>query len=341
MDKISQLFRCKHVMLGTRPFALASLFVSMPVLLASPGHAAQDAVTFFDGGISLPNDGAFWWNRIVKVGDHFSLQEISDVLGGYSVEIVGHCADFCIKANIGAGDLFIDVGDDERIQQIMYRGADGRDGSGVATGALFAPLAARAKVWCDRQFAVHCTSPNVEGVFYLFDEERCPFPPFDNGVKVPKCAVINGFWIKGSNEETITAEAPDFDPEKLSEPSPQGKELAAKGNELLRAAQNDEDVHSAVTYLKQAADLGDGSAMYGLGELYDKGEVVPQDLAVAFEWYKKAGYAGDGFGFEAIGRMYFEGRGVQEDAIRAYRYFKLTQQTGVGSDWLTGAGGGL
>lgn len=66
------------------------------------------------------------------------------------------------------------------------------------------------------------------------------------------------------------------------------------------------------------AEKGDANAQTNLGYMYDNGEGVPENDAVAVKWYRKAadqGYADAQFN---LGGMYDDGEGVPENSIRAY-----------------------
>src|SRR2546425_2601788 len=59
---------------------------------------------------------------------------------------------------------------------------------------------------------------------------------------------------------------------------------------------------SEIVKLTQAADAGDGGAMFSLGMKYLNGLGVQQDDAVAAAWFQKAADAGDPSGMAYFGR---------------------------------------
>ena len=84
-----------------------------------------------------------------------------------------------------------------------------------------------------------------------------------------------------------------------------------------------QDYAEAVKWYRRAADQGDAYAQHDLGVMYDKGWGVPQDYAEAMRWYRKAatqGYASAQFN---VGRMYYTGRGVLQDYVQAHKWYNL------------------
>ncbi|WP_158933142.1 tetratricopeptide repeat protein [Acidisphaera sp. S103] len=58
-------------------------------------------------------------------------------------------------------------------------------------------------------------------------------------------------------------------------------------------ARAETDYAAAMKLYRQAADQGFSKADLGLGEMYEKGEGVPQDYSAAIKWYQKAAAQGD------------------------------------------------
>jgi len=83
------------------------------------------------------------------------------------------------------------------------------------------------------------------------------------------------------------------------------------------------DPSKALPYLKTAADGGDKTAQYLLGDLYFEGGSVPQDYDLAYAYTIKAAERGVvGAEFNA-GLMTARGLGTVADPAAAYRWFAL------------------
>src|SRR6059036_188545 len=63
---------------------------------------------------------------------------------------------------------------------------------------------------------------------------------------------------------------------------------------------------------KKRADSGDADAQVNLGQLYAKGEGVPQDFPQARQWYQKAATQGNAQAQVNLGEMY-RSEGVPQD----------------------------
>lgn len=87
--------------------------------------------------------------------------------------------------------------------------------------------------------------------------------------------------------------------------------------------------------LRNAAELGDANAMYGLGEKYYWGEGVAEDTNEAAMWYGKAialyakdAETGDSEAMYKLGKMYDLGMGVTEDANTALEWYRKASWAG-------------
>ena len=72
-----------------------------------------------------------------------------------------------------------------------------------------------------------------------------------------------------------------------------------------------------------AAEQGDARVQYELGNIYAKGEGVPQDYQEAAKWYREAGEQGHGSAQYELGSIYAKGEGVPQDYIKAYAWLSL------------------
>ena len=85
---------------------------------------------------------------------------------------------------------------------------------------------------------------------------------------------------------------------------------------------------AALREFRPLAERGNASAQYYLGEMYQWGQVVPQDYAEAVKWYLKAAEQGNALGQLNLGIMYAEGQGVPQDYAEAARWYRLAADKG-------------
>jgi TPR repeat protein len=86
--------------------------------------------------------------------------------------------------------------------------------------------------------------------------------------------------------------------------------------------------------LIEKANAGDVTAQYRLGEMYNKGEGVPQDYKEALKWYRMAAEQGDTEAQYNLGVMYYDGKGVIVDYVEAYKWILLAGINGKNVDRL-------
>ena len=67
---------------------------------------------------------------------------------------------------------------------------------------------------------------------------------------------------------------------------------------------------------------------FNLGVMYEIGEGVPQDHAVAASWYRKAAEQGNAGAQHNLGRMYAQGRGVPQDYAVAVKWYRMAAEQG-------------
>ena len=80
--------------------------------------------------------------------------------------------------------------------------------------------------------------------------------------------------------------------------------------------------------VRQAAEQGDATAQFNLGNMYANGEGVPKDDAEAVRWFRLAaeqGYASAQFN---LGLMYTTGRGVLKDSVLAHMWLNIAGANG-------------
>ncbi len=83
--------------------------------------------------------------------------------------------------------------------------------------------------------------------------------------------------------------------------------------------------------LISAAEQGDASAQFNLGDMYANGEGVPQNDAEAVRWYRSAAELGLAFAQFSLGITYANGEGVPENDAEAVRWYRAAAEQGLAS----------
>ncbi len=88
------------------------------------------------------------------------------------------------------------------------------------------------------------------------------------------------------------------------------------------------DYAAEVAVVRPLAEKGYAFAQFNMGVLYDRGQGVPQDNALAMQWYQKAAAQGLPQAQVNLAIMYEEGQGVPVDPVRAYFWYALADSQG-------------
>jgi TPR repeat protein len=88
------------------------------------------------------------------------------------------------------------------------------------------------------------------------------------------------------------------------------------------------DYFTAKRLLTKPAQQGQAVAQVYLGELYDKGNGVPQDYKMALYWYQKAAAQNNAHAQFKLGLLYANGHGVKMDNRQAYAWFAMAFENG-------------
>jgi TPR repeat protein len=70
------------------------------------------------------------------------------------------------------------------------------------------------------------------------------------------------------------------------------------------------------------AELGDAEAQFNLGVMYDEGAGIDQDLVTAASWYRKAANQGFVDAQTNLGIMCYYGQGITRDHAEAAKWFE-------------------
>ena len=82
------------------------------------------------------------------------------------------------------------------------------------------------------------------------------------------------------------------------------------------------DMKLAIRYYQKAAESGSDGAWNNLGLLYEKGDGVEVNPKKAFECYNKAYEEGNAYGTMNLGYCYLNGTGVSANALKSVPYFE-------------------
>ena len=84
----------------------------------------------------------------------------------------------------------------------------------------------------------------------------------------------------------------------------------------------------SVKYLTLAVEQGDPAAMNDLGDCYEKGIGVEQNISKAIALYLKAMELGEATAKWSLGELFYRGEGLPMDKEEAYRLLKEAADDG-------------
>ncbi|CAN0509816.1 unnamed protein product, partial [Laminaria digitata] len=99
---------------------------------------------------------------------------------------------------------------------------------------------------------------------------------------------------------------------------------AQKGIQAFQRGKYEE----ALKYLQPAADAGEASAMYALGQMYASGRGVAKDEKAATDLFLKAANLGDANAQQSLGSALMLGEGIEQDMVEALKWFILSARAG-------------
>src|SRR4051794_21569754 len=93
-----------------------------------------------------------------------------------------------------------------------------------------------------------------------------------------------------------------------------------RANAARYGFEGSKDYAQAMRWFRKAADQGNAEAQNTIGEMYLKGQGVPQDYAQAMRWYRKAADQGLAEARNNIDYLYSRGLGVPQDCAAATKW---------------------
>lgn len=88
------------------------------------------------------------------------------------------------------------------------------------------------------------------------------------------------------------------------------------------------DKKSLGSVFLKSAHQGNATTQCRLGFIYEHGEGVAQDYAIAIHWYTKSAQQGNTSAQLMLANMYYEGKGVMKNKIIAYALYSLGSVNG-------------
>jgi localization factor PodJL len=151
-------------------------------------------------------------------------------------------------------------------------------------------------------------------------------PSMDPAMTTPEGAPVAQAQPSGAVEQVVAGPLPARNV-SLEQAAQSGDLTAQYQLALQRIASGRTD--EGVTLLRRAADRGFPMAQYRLAKLYERGEGVPADLAVARQWTERAAAAGNRRAMHDLGVYFARGEGAPLDEAAAFRWFRQAAELGV------------
>lgn len=101
----------------------------------------------------------------------------------------------------------------------------------------------------------------------------------------------------------------------------------ASGQKGIQAFQRGK-YEEALKYLQPAAEAGEASAMYVLGQMYASGRGIAKDEKMATDLFHKAANLGDPNAQQSLGSALMLGEGIEQDMVEALKWFIISGRAG-------------
>jgi localization factor PodJL len=212
-----------------------------------------------------------------------------------------------------------------------------------ATGLVALMMIGGAKWWMDRQEDASVSEPQPEvtpptAPPPATSYETAPTDPFaeapaegfvDPATAAPTTTTPQGAPIAQNGTQAPVTAGP-LPPRAVAtlEQAAQSGDLTAQYELALQRLQAGR-AQEGVTLLRRAADRGFAMAQYRLAKLYERGEGVGVDLAVARQWTERAAAGGNRRAMHDLGVYFARGEGAPLDEGAAFRWFRQAAELGV------------
>ena len=145
-------------------------------------------------------------------------------------------------------------------------------------------------------------------------------------VKAKSRAVVNVVPASVKKEATPPIPEADVRATALTNAPPKAVPASVRAQQLYAAAvakRREGRLEEATVLLREAAELGDATAMEELGESYRDGEGVAQDESEALRWFERSAHSGNSSAMVSLGATYLlGGDGVEANDEEALRWFE-------------------
>lgn len=84
----------------------------------------------------------------------------------------------------------------------------------------------------------------------------------------------------------------------------------------------------ALKYLQPAAEAGEASAMYVLGQMYASGRGIAKNEKMAADLFLRAANLGDANAQQSLGSALMLGEGIKQDMVEALKWFIISGRAG-------------
>ncbi len=134
-------------------------------------------------------------------------------------------------------------------------------------------------------------------------------------------ALLGGLW-RAQNDAPVAAPAPAA---AATAPAPAPASQYASALLLIGEAR----VSEALPLLRAAAEAGFAPAQHRLAQMFERGEGLTRDGALARAWTERAAANGNVRAMHDLGVYYAQGEGQTADAAAAFRWFRQAAEFGV------------
>jgi ADP-ribosylglycohydrolase/TPR repeat protein/fructose-1,6-bisphosphatase/inositol monophosphatase family enzyme len=118
-------------------------------------------------------------------------------------------------------------------------------------------------------------------------------------------------------------------PKRAPAPVHSSKEAAVASTAADELPARDTTSPSSMIELEQRAEAGDGVAACKLGDHYKDGDLISQDLVVAFRWYSRGAELGNREAQNNLGSMFLNGLGCKLDQAQAIHWYRASAEQGL------------
>ncbi len=150
------------------------------------------------------------------------------------------------------------------------------------------------------------------------------------GLLVVAALVLGIFLFRARSSVFRGAPGPALDVQTIQATAAAGNATAqnALGDLYAKGERLPQNFGEALKWYRSAAEQGFAEAQYNLGVLYESGLSVTRDEAEAAKWHRKAAEQGHTGAAYNLAALYATGRGVTRDAAEAAKWYRQAAEQG-------------